>query len=125
MKYLGVDFGLRRIGLATSEGNLASPLKIVETRNLDDAVSKMIQVIEAEEINQVIVGMPEGKTGQLVKKFIKTLQGKGIDIVSADETLSSQNATSLMVEMGKPQKKRASNDAFAAALILQQFLDSK
>jgi len=122
MKYLGVDFGIRRIGLAASEGNIASPLKVLEISSLNDAVVKMIQIIETENADQIIVGMPEGKTGKLVKKFIKKLKENNIDIAEADETLSSKNATGLMVSIGIPKKKRATNDATAAAIILQNWM---
>lgn len=123
MKYLGVDFGLKRVGLAVSEGELASPLKVLEVKSLEALIVSMIRIIETEKIDQVVVGMPEGDTGKLVKKFIKKLQSKGVDVVWSDETLSTQNALKYMIEMGVPKKKRRVNDAQAAAEILQQFLD--
>ena len=46
MKYLGVDFGMRRVGLALSEGTLASPLKIIHGQSLDDLVAKVSEVIK-------------------------------------------------------------------------------
>mgnify|MGYP001610020560 CR=1 FL=1 len=123
MKYLGIDFGLKRIGLATSEGELASPLKIVEIRNLNDAVVKMIQIILTEKIDRVVVGMPEGETGRIVKKFIKKLQLMGVDVIKADETLSTVNAIDMMIRSGVPRSKRRFTDAQAAAEILQNYLD--
>lgn len=125
MKYLGVDFGLKRVGLAISEGELASSWKTIEVKGLDASVASMIRIIEAEKIDQVVVGMPEGETGKLVKKFIKRLQGKGVNVVETDETLSTQNALKSMLEMGVPRKKRKVNDAVAAAEILQNYLEEK
>ncbi len=125
MKYLGVDFGLKRIGLATSEGELAASFKVVEIKSLTDGVKKVQNEAKNGHFEKVVVGLPEGNTGKIVSKFIGLLKKAGLDVDSADETLSSQNATGLMVETGKPKKKRANNDATAAAIILQQFLDSK
>lgn len=125
MRYLGVDFGLKRVGLAISEGELASPLKTIGVNGLEDSVASMIQIIEAERIDQSVVGMPEGETGKLVKKFIRKLKARGVDIVEADETLSSQNALKSMIQMGVSRKKRRANDAQAAALILQNYLDNR
>ncbi len=123
MKYLGVDFGLRRVGLAISEGVLASPLHIVEGKNLADLASKITEFAKKGEFDKVIVGMPEGETGKATQKFVKILQKNKLDVEVADETLSTQNAAHLMIEMGIPKIKRAKNDAQAAAQILQNYLD--
>lgn len=120
-KYLGVDFGLKRVGLAKSEGELASPWKVLEGKNLADLVEKLKK--EAIDFDQLIIGLPEGKTGQVILKVIKQLKDFGLDVISTDETLSSQNATKLMVKLNKSKKKRKINDAHSAAIILQDYLD--
>ncbi len=125
MKYLGVDFGLKRIGLAISEGELASAWKVVEVRNLIDAIEKISTLINLEQFDKVVVGLPEGKIGQTTVGFIKGLKKKGIDIEASDETLSSKNATSLMIEMNISKEKRKVNDDYSAMLILQNFLDTR
>ena len=123
MKYLGIDFGLRRIGLATSEGELASPLKTLEVRNFKDGVSKVLEFLRKEEFEKIIVGLPEGRMGQTVKGFIKVLRKAGLDVTESDETLSSRKATEQMIELNIPQKKRKTSDDMAAAIILQNWLD--
>ena len=123
MKYLCVDFGLKRIGLATSEGELASPLKVLTVSSLFDAVDKIIREIREIGADKVIVGMPEGNTGKAAQRFVKSLKKEGLDVEVSDETLSTQNAGKLMIEMGISKKKRRQNDAQAAALILQNYLD--
>lgn len=125
MKYLGVDFGLKRIGLAISEGELASAWKIVEVRNLTDGVEKISALISTEKFDKVVVGLPEGKIGKTVIGFIKALKKKGFDVESADETLSSKDATSLMIEMNISKKRRSMKDDYSAMLILQNFLDTR
>ncbi len=125
MKYLGVDFGLKRIGLAASEGELASPWQVIEINNTNDGLSKIFKVIKEEVFEKVIVGQPEGKIGLVVGKFIQGLKNSGFDVDSIDEHLTTRDATSLMLKMGIPKKKRQVNDAYSAALILQSYLDSK
>lgn len=123
MKYLGIDFGLKRIGLAISEGELASAWQVVEVRNLKDAVFKISQIIKTGDFQKVVVGLPGGKMGKTVVGFINSLKKQGIEVESADETLSSKNAVKLMVDLNIPQKKRKINDSFSAMLILQDYLD--
>ncbi len=123
MKYLGIDFGLRRIGLAISEGNIASPWQVLEVKSFSDTVEKISKIIKDGSFNKVVVGMPEGKMGQNVIGFTNALKKMGILIETSDETLSSKNAMQDMIKQGVPQKKRRFNDARAAAIILQNYLD--
>lgn len=123
MKYLGVDFGLRRVGMATSEGILASPLHTIEVRNLQDAVQKVSQLAKDQAFTKIVVGLPEGKMGQTVLRFVKALKKMGFEVETEDEILSSQRAIQEMIELGIPKKARRVNDAQAAAIILQNYLD--
>lgn len=123
MKYLGVDFGLKRVGLATSEGELSSPYKIIEGSSFLDLMDKIKK--EANGFDKVVIGLPEGRMGKLVKKAIKKLRESGIDIIETDETLSTQNAMHEMIELNIPKKKRQISDAYSAAIILQGYLDEK
>ncbi|MBI3103341.1 Holliday junction resolvase RuvX [Candidatus Daviesbacteria bacterium] len=125
MKYLGVDFGLKRIGLAVSEGELASAWKVVEVKNLKDAIQKISDIVKLENFQKIVVGLPEGKMGQTVRGFINKLKTSGMEVVAADETLSSQIATKQMIELNIPQRKRKTNDAYSASIILQKYLDEK
>lgn len=124
MKYLGVDLGLRRVGLAISEGSLASPWKIVEVKGIQDAADKIIKIIRSESFDKIIVGMPEGQMGKNAQKFINLLKKERLEVFGQDETLSSQHAIASMIKMGISKKKRKFNDAQAAAEILQNYLDN-
>lgn len=124
MKYLGVDFGLRRLGLAISEGIFASSLDTIEVRGLKDAIDKVSKLAKDQEFTIIIVGLPEGKIGKTVLRFVNALKKAGFNVETADETLSSRQATRQMVDLGMGQKKRRLKDAQAAAIILQNYLDS-
>lgn len=125
MKYLGIDFGLKRIGLAVSEGDLASPWQILEVSNFHDAINKILKVIKEGKFEKIIVGLPEGKMAENVEGFVKALSREGVEVETSDETLSSKRAKELMIEQNIPQKKRRFEDAYAAAGILQEYLDKK
>lgn len=125
MKYLGVDFGLRRIGLATSDGELAASFKVLEVKSLKDASLKLAEIIRTGHFDQVVVGLPEGKIGQTVLGFINKLRKSGIEVIAVDETLSTQKALEQMIELKIPKKKRKVSDDYSAAIILQEYLDTK
>lgn len=125
MRYLGVDWGMKRIGIAISEGELATPLKTIHVTGLEDAVAKMIGCIEDEIADLIILGQPEGEMGKIVEKVAKRLKNEGFEVRLADETLSTKSAKSLMIEMGLGQKDRGEDNAVAAAIILQRYLDEK
>lgn len=128
MKYLGVDFGIKKIGLALSEGQIASPLKVLVVKSLSDAINKVIGVIDQEKINRVIIGVPESGVRAAVKKFISKLKTdlgeKLVSVIEADETLSSHSAKELMIDLNISKKGREKEDAYSAVIILQNFLDS-
>lgn len=125
MKYLGVDFGLRRIGLATSEGTLASPWQILEVKGFSDAVEKVSKIIQEGGFEKIVVGLPEGKMGENVAGFVAALKKKGVEVETFEETLSSKKALEVMLEQGVAKEKRRHEDAYSAAEILQGYLDSK
>lgn len=123
MRYLGVDWGFKKIGIAFSEGEMASPLKTIQVKSFEEAVSKIVGVIEDEIADLVIIGQPEGEMGKAVKNVADRLKSEGFEIVLADETLSTQDAQTLMIEMGLGKKDRRDDNSIAAAIILQRYLD--
>lgn len=128
MKYLGIDYGKKKIGLALSEGELASAWRVIEVSGLKDILTKMIQIIKAEKVEVVIVGKPEsGEAKNLVVKFIDEFKKRfpQIPIAQVEETLSTNQAKEMMLKLNFSQKARAKEDAFAAAAILQDYLDRK
>ena len=125
MFYLCIDFGFKKIGLATSFGEIASPWKILSTNSLKNSISQINKILAEEKFDKIIVGLPEGKMGKNTLKFVSHLRKQGINVETADETLTSKNATDLMIETGVPRNKRKYQDAVAASIILQRYLDQK
>lgn len=113
MRILGIDYGKSKIGLAVAVGGLAEPWKVIKPGDLE-------KIIEQERFDKVVVGVSEGEMGKESKKFAETLGAE-----TFDETLSTQDAQRLSREAGLSQKKRKGmEDAFAAVVMLQNYLDS-
>lgn len=126
-KILGIDYGRRKVGIALSEGVLVEPFKVIRVDSFEDAVKKVIEVIKVEKVDKVVVGVSEGKMGEESKKFASqlTVHGSLFAVELFDETLSTQDAQTLSREAGIRQKKRKEmEDAYAASIMLQNYLDS-
>ncbi len=125
MRYLGIDWGIKKIGLAISEGEIATPLKTIFVQGFEDAITKVISVVEDEIADLIVLGNPEGEMGERIKKVANRLTTEGFNVILADETLSTQEAKNLMIEMGLGKKDRREDNGLAAAIILQRYLDEK
>ena len=127
MKILGIDYGRSKIGLAIADGPLAEPMGVIgytDTKTLED---KLIKVIDENDIEKIVVGVSEGEMAKETEEFIKTIRLTlpSIPCEAFDETLSTQDAQRMSIEAGIAQKKRHEmEDAYAAAVMLQNFLDS-
>lgn len=134
MAILGIDYGLKKIGLAKSDfqGVFALPLEIIRETNQSVILSKLKEVVEREEIDEIVVGLPialkadETKiiNDQLktVNDFVSWLKNNfNLPIHLQDERLTSRQAKNLIA--GSSQK--GDDDSVAAMLILQSFLDQK
>ncbi len=124
MKYLAIDYGEKKIGLATAETSIASPFKVIE--NNSDLMTNISQIIQNEKIDKIVIGLPEGLQGnkskqyQSVLRFIDKLKNEiDIEIITQDEKLTSSLAQTLL----KGLKNKKADDDVAAMLILQSYLD--
>jgi putative holliday junction resolvase len=124
-KYLGVDWGEKRIGLALADGEtkLATPFKTAAN------VDEVVKIIGEENIDVVVLGKPvsiknyELKiTNEKFNIFFQELKKNiQIPIELVDERLSSKAADALAGD----KKTKSSRDEIAAMLILQTWLDRK
>ena len=125
-KILGIDYGRSKVGIAIGEGTLSEPLKVIWVESFNDAIQKVLQVLQVEQVDKVVVGISEGEMGEESKKFSQGLSKTvNIPVETFDETLTSKDAQRLSIEAGVSRKKRHQmEDAYAASLILQNYLDS-
>lgn len=125
MRILGIDFGIAKIGLAVADDNLAQPLGVM--KNGLRTLNKIAQLVKQKQIERIVVGVSQGKIGQKAEGYGKKLkETTGLEVVFQDETLTTKDAIAKMIEAGKKKKYRQEKeDAFAAAIILQAYLDKK
>ena len=132
MKYLGIDYGTKRIGLARSDGTgtLAFPLVTVKAGNT--AVSEIAEIVKKEEIEKIVLGESRNFKGEAnevmedIEQFKKDLaEFTGLEVVYEAEFLSSAAAARQFEgDFGRGDKPSQEKlDASAAAMILQSYLD--
>jgi putative holliday junction resolvase len=125
-RYLGVDYGVKRLGLAVgnSEAKLSQPLTTIPPEQL-------LATIEQEgPFDAIVVGLPRSLDGTetpqtlAVRRFTDDVLGElEVEVVFQDEAGTSSLARERLEEAGKPFKPERI-DAEAAALILQDYLDT-
>ena len=125
MQILGIDYGKRKIGLALADGPLAEPYKVIRFKNEEEAIRRVEQVVRLERVEHVVIGISEGKMSRETREFGNKLQDElTIPVEYQDETLTTYEAQDLSIKAGINRKKRkALEDAYSAALILQNYLD--
>lgn len=123
MAILAIDFGLKRLGLAVSEGFLAKPLTVLP--NNQKIFETLAEICEKLGIKLIIIGIPEGKLVKKILNFSQTLKQKlGVEVEFEDEILTTAKAKGLLIQAQSSKKKRRESlDKAAAAVILQQYLD--
>ena len=131
---LGLDVGDRWIGVAISDpgGILATPLAVVERTSERQDKAAIADIIRRHQVAKVIVGLPVSMDGSIreqaekVKSFVHNLSTEvGVPVEFRDERLSTVSARRLMRATGKKSTRRNRDDANAAAVILQGYLDEE
>lgn len=134
MLIVSVDLGKARTGLAISDktGFLASPLMMIEEKSPTRILEKTAQAVLDNRAELVVVGLPknmdgsEGDSAKNARDFAdKLTQMTGIKTVMQDErgtTITAHGYLSARDVKGK--KRKAQVDTVAAAIILQDYLDS-
>ena len=133
MRSLGLDVGDARIGIALSdpEGILASAFSVIERKDDSLVIKAIVDIIKEKEAGQIIVGLPRSMDGGLgwqvtkVKQFTRRLSRyTKVPIAYRDERLTTVMARRLKrLSGGKKGKGKSNDDAQAAAVILQNYLD--
>jgi putative Holliday junction resolvase len=132
---MGIDFGEKRIGIALSDPLLTFAYPFTTLQNDSSFLSKLTLIIIEKKINKIILGLPSSSyksSKELTTKVLKLkkdieLKNK-IDVILWDEEYSSAIAKERVVESVTKKSKRRKKDLLdqhSAAVILQEYLDSK
>lgn len=131
---MGLDVGDKTIGVALSDlmGWTAQGLETIRRTNIKEDLKKLAEIIQKNEINKIIVGLPKnmnatiGPQGEKVIEFTEKFKKRTqIPIILWDERLSTVAAEKTLIQADVSRKKRkAVIDKMAAVYILQGYLDS-
>ncbi len=134
-RVLGIDYGLKRTGLAISDplGIIASPLETIETKNL---LNYILDLNKKEKISVLVIGLPLNLKNKLfdievnIKEFIQKIKTylPEIEIERIDERFTSKIARNFLNTYSYKQKirrKKENLDKVSASLILQSYLERK
>jgi len=132
-RWMALDVGSKTIGVAVTDPLKVTvrPLKTLIRDNLDMDTEIICQLIEEQQIERLVVGMPRHLGGQrsttlnLIEPLVNRLeQALEIPIEPAEERLSTKEAERLMAEAGLAvAERRKRRNEFAAAVILQWYLE--
>jgi putative Holliday junction resolvase len=134
-RYLGIDYGEKRVGLALSDPSLtlAQPLKTIKYSSVKKLITEIVLIIKEYEVKKIILGLPltmrgtDSQKTREVKDFGEKLGLRvSVPVVLFDERLSTQVAHQVLRQLGKqPSKSREIVDQIAAQDILQTYIEKE
>lgn len=131
-RYIGIDFGLSKVGLAISDPLkiILMPLKVLRYKNSKNLIENLQAVALENNVDTFVVGYPLNMNNKkndmtlLVDKFKDELTALGFKVFLQDERLSSESAKKIMHEQNiKTGNNKEKIDLIASTIILQAFLD--
>lgn len=127
MRYLGLDYGKKRTGVAISAGSIAVVKEVIESDTDKGIFDRLHAIVEAEDVDAIVVGLPTNMQGEStemtehVQRFVNALSIElEVPVFTTDERL-----TSSMAENMTREHKGAQTDQIAAQILLQDYLDKQ
>ena len=133
MRYLGLDYGTKTLGISVSDatGLISSNLKTIRYQSKEELFKELKKVIEEYRITEVVLGLPLNMNGTSSLRSEETLIFKkeleddlGLIVHTQDERLSTREAEKFLISgnVRRGDRKKVI-DTMAASIILQTFLD--
>ena len=132
-RFLGIDFGKVRLGLAISDelGFMSHPLETLRMRDVNEVTKRIGEIVREKDVQRVVVGLPRnmdgshGSSAGEALAFATKLRGHlSCDVVTWDERLTTVSANRALREAGRRTREtRGYVDQVAAQMILQDYLD--
>lgn len=134
-RIIALDVGDRRIGVAVSDplGMTAQPLETIERTSTERALARIADIVHSYQAWEVVVGMPYNSRGELteqarkIERFAQRLADRvGVPVVRWDERHTTATAERVLLEADVSRDRRKQvRDKLAAAVLLQDYIDSK
>ena len=130
---LGLDVGDRRIGVALTEtGFRAHRHSVIARQSLPADLDRIVRLVNETQAHEVVVGVPYSQNGHIgpqaerTLRFVSALEKRcPVPVKLQDETLSTKNGMQAMIAEGCSRRtRREQQDAAAAEVILQEYLDA-
>ncbi len=134
MRYLGLDLGSRRLGVAISDiaGIIATSYTVItHNEEYERLIEEIRSITKEKNIEEIVLGLPKnmnntiGPKGELSYKFKDMLESAlDIKVNLIDERLTTVEAQNILIKNNTSRKKRKTViDSMAATIILQSYLD--
>lgn len=133
-RYMGIDYGKARIGIAFSDlsGTIASAHSVIKGQGEKD-VENLSKLAKSMEVKYIVIGLPlnadgtESEMSKFVQDFGKKLSEKsGLQVFYQDERYTSFEAEEYLKEAGiRWEKRKELLDKVSAQIILQNYLDER
>lgn len=130
MRFLGIDYGNKRIGISISDksNTIANPFSTIINTGFDNVLNQIIEIINQEQVTDIIIGLPlsfnfdNTEQTDLTQKFIDFISEKlyNINVHIENEILSTKEAENRLDNLAD---KNSVIDETASSLILQSYLD--
>ena len=138
MRIMGLDYGSKTVGVAVSDalGLTAQGIEIVRRKSenkLRQTLARIEEIAKEYGVEKIVLGFPKHMNNDIGERAEKSLEFKemlerrtGLPVVMWDERSTTVTAHNMMNDVNKRGKERKKViDAFAAAVILQNYLDYK
>lgn len=128
MRYLGIDWGRRKVGLAIADVETRVAMPFGSISNDGAVVATIARIVAAESVVTVVVGVPRhdahGNEGAAAAEFAAALRVAllGTAVVTADEMFTTAMARAARQVAGK---RGGDDDANAACVLLQDWIDAR
>jgi putative Holliday junction resolvase len=129
-RFLGIDYGNKRIGISISDksNTIANPFSTIINTGFDNVLNQIVEIISKEQVTDIIIGLPlsfnftNTEQTDLTQKFIDFINEKlyNINVHIENEILSTKEAENRLDNLAD---KKSVIDETASSLILQSYLD--
>jgi putative Holliday junction resolvase len=133
-RILGLDFGLRRVGVAVCDADrrVASPVEVYQRRSDRLDATYFRALVQEFNVDRLVVGLPvrghgaEGRSAELARTWgLGLSELLNIPVRFVDERYTTVEAEEILRAAGvKASRRREVRDKIAAQLLLQAFLDA-